>query len=102
MAEVRIIDENGFYTGESKFVEEILENMATTHLSVGYVKPKWNGEEWIEGATEKEIQAWKEKQIDICLDQTKTNEQLTVENNQLWETVEFLLKQVELIPKEVV
>lgn len=26
-----------------------------------YVKPKWNGETWIESATEAELQEWKEK-----------------------------------------
>lgn len=51
---------------------------------------------------EEAYNAWANReQIDNCLDQTKTNEQLTQENEQLWETVEFLLKNVDLIPKEI-
>lgn len=26
-----------------------------------YIKPKWNGSKWIEGATEEEIKAWQEE-----------------------------------------
>ena len=56
------IDVNKMYTGESYFVDEPSENEITTPITIGYVKPKWNGIEWIEGATEQEIQAWKDSQ----------------------------------------
>lgn len=56
------IDDNGFYTGESYFVEEPSENEISEPIFVGYVKPKWNGLEWMEGATEQEIQEWQEEQ----------------------------------------
>lgn len=52
--------------------------------------------------TEKEYQEYLSNKIDTCLEEIKSNELLTKENEQLWETVEFLLKQVELIPKEVI
>lgn len=42
------------------------------------------------------------EQIDICPEEIKSNEILLKENEQLWDTVRFLLKQVELIPNEVV
>lgn len=28
--------------------------------SVGFIKPKWNGTEWVEGATAEEIAVWEE------------------------------------------
>ena len=59
------IDEQGFYLGESTFIneEEMTDLMITTPILIGYIKPKWNGIEWVEGATEEEIQAWKDANI---------------------------------------
>lgn len=44
----------------------------------------------------------KDKQIDNCSEPTEKEriEQLEKEKEQLWETVQFLLKKVELIPRE--
>ena len=76
--QVWIIDKNGFYAGESKFVQEVTDLMTTVPLLVGYVKPKFNGTEWTEGATEEEVEAWKQsQQIDIC--PPKTTEQQVAE-----------------------
>lgn len=100
MIQVWLTDRQGFYQGESTFVEELLENMTTEPLLIGYVKPKLVGGLWIEGATEEEITEWKQsQQIDNCSEepQIKTNEQLTKENEQLWETVQFLLKKTGMI-----
>lgn len=58
MTQVWLLDENKFFTGISKFVEEVEENMTTEPLLVGYVKAKFTGREWIEGATDEEIQQW--------------------------------------------
>lgn len=63
MVQVWIIDNNNFYTGESYFVEEPSTNEVVTPITVGYVKPKWDGDGWTEGATEEEVQAWKDSQI---------------------------------------
>lgn len=69
--QVWIIDSDGFYENESRFVEEVADGMTTLPLLVGYVKPQFNGSEWQEGATEEEIQAWKDsQQIDICPEPT--------------------------------
>ena len=51
--------------------------------------------------TDKEVQELKNEQIDN-LPKIKTNEELTKENEQLWETVEFLLKNTGFIPSEEV
>lgn len=86
--QVWIIDKNGFYAGESKFVQEVTDLMTTVPLLVGYVKPKFNGTEWTEGATEEEVEAWKQsQQIDICIP-PPTNEDL---HNQLVETQKLCL-----------
>ena len=72
MTQVWLIDYNGFYQNESKFVEEVKKGMITVPLLTGYVKPLFNGTEWVEGATKEEIQEWKQsQQIDICLDDLK-------------------------------
>ena len=66
MKQVWKIDENGYFTGESYFVDETTKDYVESELeitepyTIGYVKGKWNGSEWKEGATAGEIQAWHE------------------------------------------
>lgn len=57
------IDENNIFIGESYFVKEPKTNEITAPLTVGHVKSKWTGIEWIEGATQEEIQTWKDSQV---------------------------------------
>lgn len=61
MIQVWLYDENKVFI-ESTFVEEILENMTTVPLLVGYITPTFNEElqEWYEGATQEEIDKWHE------------------------------------------
>lgn len=68
MTQVWLIDENGFYTGVMDFVENPTESEIII-LPNGFYRPKWNGEKWIEGATQEEID--KINKIDICLDELK-------------------------------
>lgn len=78
MTQVWLLDENKFFTGESKFVEEVEDNMTTEPLLVGYVKAKWTGREWIEGATEEEIKEWQDTQQKTGKTELETmKEQLT-------------------------
>ena len=51
---VRKIDDNGYFI-EDAFVEEITEFTIETPCSQGLYKPKWNGNEWVEGLTQDEI-----------------------------------------------
>ena len=76
MIQIWKIDENNFFTGESYFVEEVKENHVTTPILVGYIKPFWTGLDWTEGATEEEIEQFKDKQIDIC-DEPTAEERIT-------------------------
>lgn len=61
--QVFIYDNEGLYI-ESKFVDEIEENMTTIPILVGHIKPKFDKElkEWVEGATQEEIKEWENKQ----------------------------------------
>lgn len=59
MIQVWCYNKNKVFT-ESIFVDEIGENMTDIPLTVGYVKPKFNDTDWIEGATQEEIKAWEE------------------------------------------
>ena len=78
MTQVWLLDENKFFTGESKFVEEVEDNMTTEPLLVGYVKAKWTGREWIEGASEEEIKEWQDTQQKTGKTELETmKEQLT-------------------------
>lgn len=61
MIQVWCYDNNNIFT-ESKIVEEVGSCMTTISVgNVGFYKPKWNDIEWIEGATEEEIETWKEE-----------------------------------------
>lgn len=66
MIQVWHLDENKFFTGVSEFANEGDFNevtMTTVPLLVGYVKPKFNGTEWVEGATVEEIQAYDDEKL---------------------------------------
>lgn len=92
--QVFIYDENGFYL-ESKFVDELGENMTTVPILVGRIKPKFDTKlnEWVEGATEEEIKEWENKQpvseptelevlrtkLDFATKQIEQQEELIVE-----------------------
>lgn len=99
MIQVWLLDENNFYKCESIFVKEVKENMTTVPLLVGYVKPKFTGNEWVEGATTEEIQEYKANKIDNCspvpaladlvLDANKTRTRLDAVENAI---LELLLK----------
>lgn len=66
MKNVSIIDSNGFCISRTELTDEdgyLLtyslkegESVAPKIKDVTLVRPKWNGSEWVEGATEKEIE----------------------------------------------
>lgn len=79
MIQAWLLDEDNYFIGESTFVEESTENMTTEPLLVGYIKAKWTSEEWIEGATEEEIQAWKDSQPKEALQETIDERDISLE-----------------------
>ena len=96
MIQVWMYDKNNVFT-ESTFVEEVMKNMTTTPLLVGYVKPTFTGREWIEGATDEEIKEWQETnkpnsqpQNEMEVLQAQINE-LKIENQKLWDTCNYLI-----------
>lgn len=93
--QVFIYDENGFYI-ESKFVDEISENMTTVPILIGRVKPKFDKElkEWVEGATQEEIKEWESKQPVLKPTEIET---LRQEKEALAKSVYDLTEIVELI-----
>lgn len=77
-----IIDSNGYITNmcviykdgkvqDYKMNEN--EEFVEYYVVKGYIKPRWNGNEWVEGATEEEIQESKEENKVV---QTPTTEEL--------------------------
>lgn len=94
-----VIDENGYIVDNCVEIEDGKINNFTikdgqktvTKYSnaLRYVKPKWNDSKWIEGATEEEIQAWKEE--------NKVVEREPSENETLLSTI--LLENAELKQK---
>ena len=51
---VRLVDENGLFI-EDAFVDELTEFTIETPCPSGFYRPKWNGEKWVEGLTQEEI-----------------------------------------------
>lgn len=72
MTQVFIIDCEGFYTGETKCVEEPSELEIVIPCNTceedTFYKPKWDEGKWIEGATQKEID--EANKIEICPEPT--------------------------------
>ena len=58
MTFVRLIDENGLFI-EDAFVEELTEFTIETPCPQGLYHPKWDGEQWVEGLTQEQIDAIK-------------------------------------------
>ena len=54
MKYVRIIDEQGYFI-EDAFVEELTEFTIEQECPQGFYLPKWDGEKWVEGKTQEEI-----------------------------------------------
>lgn len=104
MIQVWIVDENGFYINESLFKrnDDITEFDVTEPLHTDFlcVKPKWNGKEWVEGATEEEIKEWEEANKPIPQEPNEM-EILQGENKMLWDVVDMLLRDGGYIPTEV-
>ena len=74
---VRIIDENRMFV-EDAFVEELTEFTIETPCPSGFYHPKWNGEQWVEGMSQSEIDAIKasvvvEPTIDERVDAVETD-----------------------------
>ncbi|MDF2881667.1 MAG: hypothetical protein K0R54_2224 [Clostridiaceae bacterium] len=55
---VRKIDENGMFI-EDTFVEELTEFTIETPCPQGFYNPRWDGEKWVEGMSQAEIDAIK-------------------------------------------
>lgn len=92
MIQVYKINEQGFYTFETYPVEEPSEFEITIPCNTceedDFYKPKWDGEKWIEGATQEEIEEI--NKIDICPVKTVEErlEEAEQENNLLKAQVE--------------
>lgn len=48
-------DENGFYVSHNYYDKKPKGNCTDVHITETFIKPKFNGEKWIEGGTEEEI-----------------------------------------------
>lgn len=90
MTQVWVYDENSIFV-ESKMVDKIEElegNMTRIPLLIGYLKPRFTGTEWLEGATEEEIKEWEEKNKPKPKEPTETE----ILQKQLLETQNMLLE----------
>lgn len=56
----RKINENGYFV-EDVITEDIDNSLIEVPVPEGFYKPKWTGNEWVEGATVEEISAIKNK-----------------------------------------
>lgn len=81
MIQVWLIDNQGFYTNESKLVYEVGDNMTTVPLLVGYIKPQLVDGVWQEGATEEEIKAWQEANRPPVAEETQEQKMARLEEH---------------------
>lgn len=99
MVQVYCYDEKGYFTTSKVISEKDMDINMTTIMVEGFYKPKFEGGAWIEGATQEEIEVINQSQPR----ETSREDKITIlieENNRLWDTVEFLLKQNGNIPGE--
>ena len=87
MKYVRLIDSNGLFI-EDTFVEELTEFTIETLCEGGLYKPKWNGNKWIEGLTQTEINAIKniippKTEMEELKEQILATQMLMLENEAL-------------------
>jgi hypothetical protein len=63
MKQVFKIDDQGFYIEPVivKDDEELEENLIETPIPEGFYRPRWNGNEWVEGLTNEEIEQLKQQ-----------------------------------------
>lgn len=95
MIQVWIFDNNGFLV-ESKIIKasEITANMTEVPILTGFVKAKFNGVDWIEGATEDEIAVWQEEQSNQIKEPTeieKLQQEVAGTNAMVLEFMEAIL-----------
>lgn len=67
MIQVWKIDNKGFYTGESTFmnIKDVTQLDVKIGFTTGYVKPIWDGISWSEGATDEEIKAYEDENKEV-------------------------------------
>lgn len=72
------IDKEYFYVEDYIYEEgqELEDNIITTEIIQGFYKPKWNGTEWVEGATQEYIDS-----INAPVVQASTEKQTELINN---------------------
>lgn len=60
--QIYLVDKNGYFI-ESVMTENPKAEDITTPILTGYVKTKWNGNDWVEGATDEEISVYEAEQL---------------------------------------
>lgn len=76
MIQVWEIDKDSFFTGKSYLVNNVEDNHITTPLTVGYIKARFYNGEWVEGATQEEIDEWKKEEESKYQPQETTEEKV--------------------------
>ena len=77
-----IIDINGYFVGFGGSKTELQEGQSQVPFppNNNFIKPKWDNDKWIEGATEEEIEEYKKSLIPPTISQMNLRLQLIVEN----------------------
>jgi hypothetical protein len=77
-----IIDINGFFVGFGGSKTELQEGQSQVPFppNNNFIKPKWDNDKWIEGATEEEIEEYKKSLVPPTISQMNLRLQLIAEN----------------------
>lgn len=91
-------NENGYFT-EVKTVENLEENQTRIPILIGYCKPRFINNSWVEGATQEEIEKERIKNTipKLTTAQDEINAQLLKENAEQKLLIAQLTKEIALL-----
>lgn len=91
-------DKNGYFA-EVKTVEKLEENQTSTPILIGYCKPRFINNSWVEGATQEEIEKERIKNTisKSSTTQDEINAQLLKENAEQKILIAQLTKEIALL-----
>jgi hypothetical protein len=99
-----IIDINGYFVGFGGSKTELQKGQSQVPFppNNNFIKPKWDNDKWIEGATEEEIEEYKKSLIPPTISQMNLRLQLIAENISIASVYDTIEQIPDAITKETI
>ena len=99
-----IIDINGYFVGFGGSKTELQEGQSQVPFppNNNFIKPKWDNDKWIEGATEEEIEEYQKSLIPPTISQMNLRLQLIAENISIASVYDTIEQIPDAITKETI